>query len=460
MSERSVWRVAALLLGLLWSVGPVGAYAPLDHPESSEPRVPGGKVIESAGLVASPGVGEPYQRVRTGEEVYTRDLLMVLPGLKAVIEPRPKSVLLTLAGNLPGLSDSPVLESAITIHDSRTYDLDISIIRGRYIIKNNKEKGAAKIWLRTRSGVEFTLPEPGDEAALEVYGRWPAGVPFRLKPRPDEAPVVFWDLLVLKGNLDIKWGKNAWSMSAPPGPSYFHGDSVTGPDASGPQRRAKVPAWADSEAPQPEEAKLVRAVVDKYREVMKSRSELEAGAEMLAAAIKDKTDRGREARRMWVHAMAAMDNIELVADSLGDSRFEDMRKSAVVALRHWIGANAGRDEKLYYVLVENLAYSKAEAATVMQLLHSPFVADQPETYETLIAYLKHSKVAVRELAAWHLYRLAPAGRKIKYNAAGTVKELEAAAEAWKTLIPAGDLPPAPKEEKKEEKEKGGKKGKG
>ena len=76
----------------------------------------------------------------------------------------------------------------------------------------------------------------------------------------------------------------------------------------------------------------------------------------------------------------------------------------------------------------------------MQLLHSPFDREAPETFETLIAYLKHRKQGVRELAHWHLVRLAPIGRKIPFDAGGTAEDREKAAAAWRELVPAGTLP--------------------
>src|SRR5262245_54666699 len=79
---------------------------------SSEPRVPVAKVVSDVGVLASEGAGEPFQRVRPREAVYSRDRLVCLPGLRAELEPRPKSVRLTLWGNLPQLSDSPALESS------------------------------------------------------------------------------------------------------------------------------------------------------------------------------------------------------------------------------------------------------------------------------------------------------------------------------------------------------------
>ena len=47
-----------------------------------------------------------------------------------------------------------------------------------------------------------------------------------------------------------------------------------------------------------------------------------------------------------------------------------------------------RYKMLYQVLIApQLGYSRPEAETILQLLHSPFAPDQPETYETLTAYL-------------------------------------------------------------------------
>ena len=78
---------------------------------------------------------------------------------------------------------------------------------------------------------------------------------------------------------------------------------------------------------------------------------------------------------------------------------------------------------------------------MLQLLHSPFDPNDPVTYQTLIAYLQHDKLAVRELARWHLYRLVPAGRKIGYKPLATEEERARALREWKKLIPSGQLPP-------------------
>jgi hypothetical protein len=456
MSERSngargVWRRALAALLVTATLAPAVA-GPLDVPVSAEPRVPVATAVQAYGLLSSRAAGERWERLYHKDKVHSRDLVVCLPGLRSKLEPRPDSVELTLWGNLPQLSRSPVLESAVVLHDSSAYDLDFTLLRGRVVLTNKKKKGPARIWLRVLKGVGLTLAEPGDSVALELYGRWPAGAPFQLKAPPGHAPIRVWDVNVLKGRLDVKADKTEFAMEFP-GPAYYHGDSVGGPAEGGPQRRSTLPAWADPTAPQPPELETIKSLLTVYKDRLKGKDVDEAAIEMLAASAKEK-DHARAAmmRELVVCALAALDDIDRVIDALDNPRHADMRHSAIIGLRHWIGLGPGRDEVLYERLVGEFGYSKAQAATVMQLLHSPFAANQPETYETLIAYLKHSKLAVRELAFWHLRRLAPSCRDLTYNAGAPEAERNREAEAWRKRIPSGELPPPPKKKEPKKKE--------
>jgi hypothetical protein len=388
-----------------------------------------------------------------GASLYSRDLLMALPGFRATLQSANKRAKLTLWGNLPGMSESPVLESAVMLHDSSHYDLDFTLLRGRVVLTNIRTKGPTKVWLRTETGgVALTLPQPDDQVALEIYGRWAPGVPFSLKKGADHAPVRVWEVNVLNGRVDIKADRNEWAMSAPPGRAYFHGDSVAGPASEGPQPRKTLPEWADPKAKKSALAQMIAAVVKEYTPLFKDREDQEVLVELFAAADKDKDPRrAAMVRELVIYAYGALDRVDKVAELLGHSTDEQVRKTAVIALRHWIGVRAGRDEKLFAVLVERLHYTRPEAETVMQLLHSPFAHDQAETYETLITYLRHRKQAVRELAHWHLMRLAPIGRKILFDAAGPVAEREKAVKEWKALIPSGELPKEPDDTKDKKK---------
>jgi uncharacterized protein (TIGR03000 family) len=461
MNERTMrvrWGRGLLPAGMLALALSVGAglparsaSGPLDLPVSAEPRVPAAKCLTFPGLGFSKGLRQPFHRVDKDDTLYTRDLLVVIPGLKVTLEPLGGGLTLTLWGNLPGLSDSPVLESSVILHDTKAYDLDFTLVRGRVVLTNEKKKGPVKVWLRMKRGVELELPEPGDSVALELYGRWPAGVPFSLKRRPGVEPVQLWEVNCLKGRLQIKAGDTEWGMAAPPGRAFFHGDSIDGPNPSGPEARAKLPEWADPSVPPSPTAKAVQAVVKAYTGSLKDKDDPEAARALaLELAAKDKNKvRASMVRQLVVYSLAAQDEVGQVAEMLNTSPSEDIRKAAVQALRAWIGGAPGRDERLWEVLQDQVGFNKNEAEAVLQLLHSPFAKDQPETYETLIAYLRHRRQAVRELAAWHLYRLAPAGRKIPFDAGGSSAAREKAIEAWRKLIPSGELPKEPGDDTKD-----------
>ena len=112
----------------------------------------------------------------------------------------------------------------------------------------------------------------------------------------------------------------------------------------------------------------------------------------------------------------------------------------MIALRHWIGSDARRDRLFYHFLMEQASYSEKQAATVLQLLHRAFAADEPFTYDTLIAYLRHEKLPIRELAWRQLSRLVPEDMLVPYDPAASPEERAKACAAWKELIPSGSLP--------------------
>jgi len=89
-----------------------------------------------------------------------------------------------------------------------------------------------------------------------------------------------------------------------------------------------------------------------------------------------------------------------------------------------------------------------QARTIVQLLKGFDGNDrkEPLVYELLIEALEHGPLPIRELAHWHLDRLAPAGQKIAYDAAADEAARHKAAEQWRALIPPGQLPPPPKKE--------------
>ncbi len=422
---------AALFLAAALPAGPARG-------QPAEPRVPAGKCVSAPGtLLCREGAG-PW---KTAGEVHTRDVLLALAGIRADVEPASGTVRLSLRGNMPEQSPYPVLESSAVLHDSRAYDLDLTLLGGRAVLTSAKKDGPARVWLRMPGeGWEIALDGPGATVALERYGRWPRGVPFSKDPLSAERPTNVLSLQMLKGQAEVRFGGHQQRLTAPPGPASLHWDSIAGADA-GPQRREKVPVWADSSAQQPDDVKILRDVAAKYLASLKDKNAPAALQALLTSADADNDkDRASLTREFAVLGMAATGALTGLTDALSTSHDHDVRLTAILALRHWIGSAPGRDLQLYQLLGTYANYPERQADTVMQLLHSPFDPNDPVSYQTLIAYLQHDKLAVRELARWHLYRLVPAGARIAYDANGSPEERAKAAKEWKALVPDGELP--------------------
>jgi hypothetical protein len=412
------------------------------RPVSWEPRVAlAVSLAPSGALLASERPGQPWRTLDQRGALHSRDLLLALPGMRASLATNPRAVELTLWGNLSELSEYSGLQSAVILHDSRAFDLDFTLHRGRVVVVNRKDKGAARIWVRVEgAGFELTLAEPGDTVCLARYSFWPRGVPFRPSPKTDEAPVRSLTFLVVKGQMDLKTGDALHALAAPPGPAAFHWDSVNGAEPS-PRNRRQLDAWADPSAKAPPQAKPIGETMEKYRADSRDKEARIALFDLLAAAANEReAQRAKALADFAVFGLAAINDMDRVMQALDDPRQADARRAAIIALRHWIADADRRDQRLYHYLRDRLRYPQAQAETVLQLLHSSLSPDEPDTYETLISYLRHEKLAIRELAWWHLSRLVPRDIAAPYDPAAPSAERAKAYTAWKKLIPSGSLP--------------------
>jgi hypothetical protein len=226
-------------------------------------------------------------------------------------------------------------------------------------------------------------------------------------------------------------------MNAPPGPAVFHWNNIDGDDPA-PGRLDELPEFV--KPPTADELKFAQQCHDRAKLL----SQLPVD-QVIAGALKADDP---QPRSMAVTVMGALDNLDGVLAALNDEKHADVRNQAVIILRHWLGRKAGQDEKFYKFLTEKQKLTPAQAGGVIQLLHgfNDQERETPELYATLITYLKHDKLPIRELVRFHLYRLVPAGKDIPFDAAGTPEARAAAIKKWKELIPAGELPPKPKAE--------------
>jgi hypothetical protein len=391
-------------------------------------------VSPTASLLHRPAPDKPWQVVKEGEALAPGDL--ILGAADAALESADGAVRLEFVGDLSGTSPFPVLETAVVLNPPDGANLSVTLDRGRIDLTNRKASGPARARVRVGGldrSAEFELTDPGSRVAVEVYGRWPAGTRFSKEPKPGDRPALAIAVLALKGSVKITGSKGEVTLSAPPGPALIQGDDLADLDPT-PRHLPALPEWATGA--DTETGRKKRAVLAHFRQLVAAGS-VEAATEELL-----KSDDPAE-RRLAVLFLGATDNLAKLGDVLAHAKHPDVWDVGVLALRHWIGRGPGQDQKLYHGLIEKAGYTPAQAASVVNLLHSFGESDlaRPTTYETLIDFLRSDKLALRGLAYWHLSRLVPAGRSIGYNPLAPKDERDRAAAEWRKLIPEGQLPP-------------------
>jgi len=326
----------------------------------------------------------------------------------------------------------------VVLHVGDDFDLDLTFDRGRVVLSNHKNEGAARCRVRFHSEVwDLILEDPGTEVGLYLSGRhldtFESGV----------SPFAEFSLCVLKGKVVAHIGHEQFTLHAPPDSAAFIWDSV-GVGMQGPFAPKEMPRYWDKTVPDTVLAGEMRLAVNELQEKMTGKTTLES---VLVTNLKSERP---SVRRLAVRCLGAIDDVSHVLDALGDEdpNHFDVREEAIEVLRNWIGRNAGQDKKLYNkkegtgILLDK-KYKEGQSEIVMQLLHylSEEERGKAETYEALIDYLMHNKLAIRELAYWHLFRLYPKGRDFNFNAALGTEERTKAYQKWQQVLKDGKLPP-------------------
>lgn len=371
------------------------------------------------------------------EELFAGDL--IISGAGVSIESLDKSVKLTFRGDIAGNSPLPIRETAIILLPKREgFDLSVDFERGRIELSNTKEKGSATCQVTLFNDEEHgkvKLIEPGSTCSLEELGRWPKGTHFKPDNKESINPVYDLVYVALKGTSEVSDHGVTHFMSAPPGPAMLSWNSA---DGSHPikSKLEKLPDWT---LPPDISNNLVKARVGS---ILKFRDQFFAGkplTEVLSALATSETESDRF---IAVNMSLATDQLDLFFKIFTTTKNKDVIDNGIIGLRHWIGRKPGQDQKLYEFVISARHYTKKQAEIIIDLLHS-FGDDElkePETFEVLISYLGSDKAGIRALANWHLHRLAPIGRDIKFDPTAPESERKESIEKWKKLVPKGTVP--------------------
>jgi hypothetical protein len=384
---------------------------------------------------------DAWERVRGPRaDVYSSDNLLSLPGSTCEVRLN-RGVRMELWGALPNQGPVSVLESEAVINNAPDVDVDVTLKRGRITLANDKNSGPARVRIHWDSlpatkeepaqqeTWEVTLDDSGSEVLVERWGTYSAGVPFN-KDQKGDGPMLVVGLFILRGESHVKVGPTTVLMQQPPGPAAFLWDNV-GATRREPQRLEALPIWF-------KKTPLARAEAD-AQEALSSRLDKEPVSQALTEGLKD---REQAARMLAIVSLGAVNDLRPLLDAINDTDSAELRQLAMGTLQHWIGLAGDHDQKLYEAMLAK-KYSASQAEIIMSLLHT-YSAEQlrnKETWEELINYLTNDRVAIRELAYWHLRSLTPRGMAPAFDAGGNADNREAAVDQWRRLLDTNKLPP-------------------
>jgi hypothetical protein len=413
---------------------------------SAQPtRVVVAKSTSPAGtFCARPAAGNVFSVLPDKDDLFASDLIVSMPG--GTLSSKNGAVIVKSLGDFEAKPPLPILETAFSLTDpDKDTDLDMTLDRGRVDMTNAKKEGSATVRVRFWDQAwKIVLDSPNSRVAVELCGRWPAGARFKPAESGEDsskapAPVVSLVFIVLNGSASVDVGGATVAMKAPPGPAELRWNSLTGVRPQ-PQKLEKLPDWANPDIALSPEGKKIAAACEKFRQ---ARAADPAKAFDTFLASTDPID-----LRVALVALGAVDDLERLGKTLVAAKTVEEWDFGITVLRHWLGRGRGQDQKMYETLTARRGYTEGQAQIIVQLLFgfSPEDATLPETYEVLIDYLIHEKTAIRNLAEWHLIRLAPQGKSIAFKPDGSAEDAEKCYAEWKKLIPSGQLPPRPKKD--------------
>jgi hypothetical protein len=330
------------------------------------------------------------------------------------------------------------LESRVRFHTPKDADFDLTLDRGIVVLLNKKKTGSAKVAVRVADEVfEVTLHDAKSRVGIEVHGRHMPGPP-RLKKGESDIPVVTMLLFALEGEAVVSNGKHATRLHAPPGACLYMWDSIS--HSIDVQRFETTPDFAK---PFSDKEKAV------FMDCCKAAHPLaEKGADRPKILAKAVASADAMERKTAVVCMGAIDDTAGLLAAIGDKN-ADVRKMAVLVARHWVGRAPGQEGRWHDLLVKE-GYTPGQAKNMLYLLNGIETDKlrQPATFDVLIHGLNHAKTPMRELAHWHLIRLVAGGKDIAYDAAAPEAQRLQSIEAWRRLVPEGELPTPPKKSEK------------
>jgi hypothetical protein len=344
-------------------------------------------------------------------------------------------------------------ESKVKLYSHPALDADLSLERGRIVLKNGRKDGKpAMAQIRFDNPLQkkeeaftITLMDADSEVLIDHVASFRPDEPFYEDAQNSNrvGPTIDIHCFFLGGSAKLRWGGHFDFIDARSELKHVGWNSLTG-RPTGPEK-FPMPDWLQAE-PKVGDAKV-------RREAMQASVKLAnaLGQKQLDVALREALDT-RESpalQRLALLSYTALDDFTVALELLNkEETTPDLRRTTVYALRYWMAQGVNHEYEVFEALKKD--HGKIIARKLMELLHGLTEKDRnnPETWKLLIADLDNSVLPLRELSAWNLEILVPWGQKIaaQYSATAPEPVRRQVQAAWRQLIPPGEIPrpPAPK----------------
>jgi hypothetical protein len=414
---------------------------------SGDDALPGVLVRRKAGATGP----DAWEKVPRNGNVQSTDTLMSLPGLTSLIRTN-SGVGLLLRGNVREFALAQpqlfLLESAVVLHKSKEVDLDLTLLRGRIYLTNQKD-GEARVRIRFGDQVwEVGLASSGAQVGMEYHTVYSHDI----NHRAGEEPRGFLVLMLIRGEATITVNDvDTHTRTAKPPRAYLVGwDSFR--RATDPVEYPELPASWRKTPPTAEDVSGDRLAY--IKRMSKALKELEVrlnASKPVNIAVKEglgETD--PVSRVLSIYCQGAIDDVGNLVDEMGDEdpTHQPDRRAAIFTLRRWLSRRAGQDRVLYDektgsgILLDK-KYKSSEARRIHALLFDLPIEtwNEPETFELLANCTRSPKVAIAELGYSHLLELSRGVKMPSFNAADSVEDRKRFAAAIDDMIAKKRLPP-------------------
>jgi hypothetical protein len=403
---------------------------------------------------------DSWEKVKPREKLQSTDTLLTLPGFANLI--RTSGVSILMRGNVPQFAlarlQLEMLESAVVLHRNKEFDLDLTLLRGRIFLVNNKD-GPAKIRLRfsERQAWDIELANRNDQIGVDYYTAYRSGINYRTGEEPQG-----WLFMVLirgEATVAVNDVDTHTKRVKPPHAYLFGWDSFR--KAGEPRELEDLPASWNKTPPTIEEVDNERlGIIKRMTAALKDLEVRLSASKPVNIAIKEGLEKpDAVARMLAIYCQGAIDDVANLVDEMDDEDPVHVydRQAAIFTLRRWLARGAAQGKVLYDgekqtgILIDKTdKRKKGEAKRIYELLYDLPYEDwnEPATFEVLARCVASSRVAIAELGYSHLLVLSRGlidPKKMPFNAADSIEDRRKFADKIEDMVAKKVLPPERKE---------------